>query len=444
MRLAIILNLLLAGSTQGFLADHPSSHVRSWIMIDTPDSVLRDSALFAKKKGRSQGNGLSRPSAKGFSNESALFAKTKTQGKGFAKTKAPAKVEKTSNELFQRSLLAAQVAYQAKAKAASPVAATAPASSGPDESTQRALLATRFAAEAKAKAAVAAVAVEEETESVDISIPYDAAARLAYDASDKSMDYQDFKAKYEADAVAEVTAKQPKKEEGTAEAEAEAEGAVAAAEAALASVEEASAPAPPVAEPAPVPAPAVVEEPEKEQPEATMPKELAIVPVNEDTIQFTSGLIGGIIGLAIGGPIFATLLAAASNYASRKDTNEVSEIVQTVSKSSIQSYNYLYQVDAKYEFLGKTKKSLEAALDKLKKSEGVDPETVKKVEDALTKTTEKMASLNEEYDLASAASIALGTVGDLVEKAFDQLGSLNGGLIERLREFVDENEKKNK
>jgi hypothetical protein len=45
---------------------------------------------------------------------------------------------------------------------------------------------------------------------VDLSIPYDAAAKLAYDASDKKMDYTAFKTKHEADAVAEVKAKQKK------------------------------------------------------------------------------------------------------------------------------------------------------------------------------------------------------------------------------------------
>jgi hypothetical protein len=45
---------------------------------------------------------------------------------------------------------------------------------------------------------------------MDVSIPYDAAARLAYDKSDKSMAYDDFKTKYEADAVAEVKSKQKK------------------------------------------------------------------------------------------------------------------------------------------------------------------------------------------------------------------------------------------
>jgi len=42
---------------------------------------------------------------------------------------------------------------------------------------------------------------------VDLSIPYDAAAKLAYEKSDKSMAYLDFKKKFESDAVADVIAK---------------------------------------------------------------------------------------------------------------------------------------------------------------------------------------------------------------------------------------------
>jgi hypothetical protein len=70
---------------------------------------------------------------------------------------------------------------------------------------------------------------------VDLSIPYDAAARLAYDASDKGLPYDEFKAKYEADTVAMVKAKQPKKEKPAPAASA------AAASAAAASVEAATA-----------------------------------------------------------------------------------------------------------------------------------------------------------------------------------------------------------
>lgn len=47
----------------------------------------------------------------------------------------------------------------------------------------------------------------DESGTADVSIPYDAAAKNAYEASDKSMEYDAFKTKFEADAVADVIAK---------------------------------------------------------------------------------------------------------------------------------------------------------------------------------------------------------------------------------------------
>ena len=55
----------------------------------------------------------------------------------------------------------------------------------------------------------------------------------------------------------------------------------------------------------------------------------------------------------------------------------------------------------------------------------VDPETVKKVEDALANTKSKIKEINDEYDLVGAGQTALGVVGDLVEKAVKKAGELN-------------------
>ena len=60
----------------------------------------------------------------------------------------------------------------------------------------------------KAKYLADAVALVKSKQPIDVSIPYDAPAKLAYESSDKSMSYADFKTKYEADAVADVIAKQ--------------------------------------------------------------------------------------------------------------------------------------------------------------------------------------------------------------------------------------------
>jgi Holliday junction resolvase RusA-like endonuclease len=61
----------------------------------------------------------------------------------------------------------------------------------------------------KTKYLADAVALVKSKQPVDVSIPYDATAKNAYEASDKSMAYTAFKAKYLADAVALVKSKQP-------------------------------------------------------------------------------------------------------------------------------------------------------------------------------------------------------------------------------------------
>ncbi len=169
-------------------------------------------------------------------------------------------------------------------------------------------------------------------------------------------------------------------------------------------------------------APAPVETPKAEPVEESTGG--ALVPIKEETIEFTAGLIGGAVGFAIGGPVLGALAAAAANYASKTDM-EVGEVMQNVSKTAIEIYNYLATLDAKYEVLGKTQKSLQDTLDKVKSSDNVDPAAVKKVESALDSTTTKIKEINEEYDLVGAGNTALGVVGDLVEKAVKEAGKLN-------------------
>ena len=150
----------------------------------------------------------------------------------------------------------------------------------------------------------------------------------------------------------------------------------------------------------------------------------ALVPIKEETVEFTAGILGGVAGFALGGPVLAAIGAAAANYAAKSES-EVSDVVSAVSKSSIQVYNYLSTLDEKYEILDKAKDSLNSALEKLKAQESVDPATIKKVEDALASTKSKIIEVNDEYDLVGGGVTALGVIGDLVEKAVKKAGELN-------------------
>jgi hypothetical protein len=172
------------------------------------------------------------------------------------------------------------------------------------------------------------------------------------------------------------------------------------------------------------------------------PKSSAIVAINEETVEFTAGLLGGVVGFALGGPVLGAIGAAAANYAAKTDA-EVGEILSAVSKTSIEIFNYFSKLDSKYEVLDKARAQLEVALDKVKKSDTANPETVEKIESALSSTNAKIKEINDEYDLVGVGMTALGVVGDLVEKAIVKAGELNeeyqlsSKAADALKEAVD-------
>lgn len=143
---------------------------------------------------------------------------------------------------------------------------------------------------------------------------------------------------------------------------------------------------------------------------------LALVAVNEASVEFTAGIVGGALGFAIGGPVLGAAGAAAANFLSKQDDGEINEIIQTVAKSTIEIYNYIAKMDAKYEVLESSKKTLQAGVDKIKGQNGVDPETIAKAEDAISKANGKLGQLSKEYDFINVAGVGFGVVGDIVEK----------------------------
>lgn len=147
----------------------------------------------------------------------------------------------------------------------------------------------------------------------------------------------------------------------------------------------------------------------------------ALVAITQENIEFSAGVIGALIGLYIGGPFFAAIAAAAANLASKSEGSPVG----TVSKSGIELYNSLLGLNAKYSILDKAGEAVGGAVDKLKASNSVDPETIAKVEEALAQTKTKITEVNDEYDLVGAGVTALGVVGDLVEKTAKTAGELN-------------------
>lgn len=168
----------------------------------------------------------------------------------------------------------------------------------------------------------------------------------------------------------------------------------------------------------------------------------ALVPISEESVQFTAGVIGGVAGFALAGPVGATIGAGFANFASKTE-EDVGEIIQNLSKTSLEVYNYMVKLDNKYTVLKKAQGALQSSYDSIKDTDSVDPETLAKVEKALADTTSKIGEINDEYDIVGAGLQALGIVGDITEKAVLKTVELNKEYkltdkgIEAVKRLVD-------
>jgi len=171
--------------------------------------------------------------------------------------------------------------------------------------------------------------------------------------------------------------------------------------------------------------------------------ELGIVPINEATIEFTAGLLGGTAGLVLGGPILGVVGASTCNYLSRKDdanqsstTTSPKKVVDTASLAALNVYNFVAQFESDNKILDSTFKFVGKMLEKVKESEA--GETVSKVESTLGGIVNKVEDLNDEYDLVGGTETLLGAVGGLIEVSVDKVVELNGEykLTERVARAV--------
>uniref|UniRef100_A0A7S2WGG8 Uncharacterized protein n=1 Tax=Eucampia antarctica TaxID=49252 RepID=A0A7S2WGG8_9STRA len=186
----------------------------------------------------------------------------------------------------------------------------------------------------------------------------------------------------------------------------------------------------------------VAEEPSsKQEPvsaDTSIPRSSAIIPINEATLEFTSGMVGGAVGLAIAGPVGSVLGSTLFNFFSRQMDGDITEAINNTAKKSIELYNYLYKLDAKYSILEGSRKSLNASIDKIKTSGNVSPEameTVNKLEAQLEQIGTKIDEVNNEYDITTNILLAFDKFGDIVERTvkksieFEKTNDLTGKLL---------------
>mmetsp|Transcript_17918 Transcript_17918/g.27998 ORF Transcript_17918/g.27998 Transcript_17918/m.27998 type:complete len:355 (-) Transcript_17918:390-1454(-) len=202
-----------------------------------------------------------------------------------------------------------------------------------------------------------------------------------------------------------------------------------------------------------VPEPASLEVPTQPTPTRVV-RELAIVPINEASVEFTAGTIGAAAGFVLGGPIVAGLVALSCNYLARKDDDKSSsttttttspkKVVDTASITALNAYNSLAKFEKQNAILDTISNLLENIVNKAKESDSPAGDAIVAVESTLGGIVDKV----EEYDLVGGAGTVLDSVGDLVEIGVDKVVDLNeeyrftervGGVVKGAVKTVTEN-----
>lgn len=150
------------------------------------------------------------------------------------------------------------------------------------------------------------------------------------------------------------------------------------------------------------------------------------VVLNEGNVEFTAGVLGGLVGFAVAGPYGAAAASAAANFVSRQEDGDASVMLQGVSKSVLEAYNYFVALEAKYYL--PYQMSRDTAVKKLKESQLNDFKVIDMVETLLE--TGILPHV-EKFNVRGAwgvAVMALGAVGDFVEQTVHTVVDLNQEL----------------
>jgi len=116
------------------------------------------------------------------------------------------------------------------------------------------------------------------------------------------------------------------------------------------------------------------------------------------------------------------LAALIVNYAS-KDKESVGQVVQSVSRTSIEVYNSLTQFNNKYQLVEGAQEKLGEAIQKAKNDE--NKETIEQLEAFYAKASSKADEVNKDYDLTGVSLTTLGVIGELFERAAQRAIDLN-------------------
>lgn len=128
----------------------------------------------------------------------------------------------------------------------------------------------------------------------------------------------------------------------------------------------------------------------------------------------------GVLGFLLAGPWGALVLAAVSNYVSKKD-DEAGEAVRGFGKTGLETYNYLTKLNAKYDISGKVGGAMSSAFDSIE----MESESLSKLKETVSETKAKVTQLDKEYDFVGKAKQVTIAAGTVTDSAIDKVTELD-------------------
>ena len=146
-----------------------------------------------------------------------------------------------------------------------------------------------------------------------------------------------------------------------------------------------------------------------------------LVPLEKTNIQNAAAVTGGIVGFALGGPIIGLILAALSNYVSKKEDSDYGVALRGFGKTVIESYNFLTTLNDKYDATG----AASTRLDKFLTSAEIESEGFSKFTKSVDSIGTKVKEINSEFDLVGRGKQIVIAASTLSDAALEKLEELN-------------------
>lgn len=152
-----------------------------------------------------------------------------------------------------------------------------------------------------------------------------------------------------------------------------------------------------------------------------MSEKTDLVPLEKTNIENAAAVSGGIVGLAIGGPVFGIILAAVSNYVSKKEDSDYGSALRGFGKTVIESYNFLTTLNNKNDITG----SASSSFDKFITNAEIESEGFGKFTKASDNFVSKVKDFNAEYDLLGKGKQVIIAGSALTDAALERIEELN-------------------